>query len=287
MAGHSARCRTAEHVQEIDMNHALRRLLTVAGLVAVCSASLAADIAGYVLEVQGHWVRSNGSSASVGMPLPPGETLSIAAAHAGDRIVVVDARTAAVLAVRECNGSRNCQPLTVPAAKGAAAAKSIDALLGRLMARLGVDPDRYVATISRGSAPLPSTMLPLVDGVVDLEPWVGTLKEGTELRLMRLSCGADTRCAAEAHEARIGPAGSVRVEGMAPGLYELVMRQVPGTPGPQRIRGWVLLAERRVHAQALVELEALRARVDGWGGQVASVTGDGIIRAWLEQRAAF
>ena len=260
----------------------VRRAAGVLSVLAACHFVEAAEPAGYVLEVHGRWT-TEGTPVTVGLGLPPGARLTVAAAQPGDRVVVVDARTAAVLATRQCEPARVCSPLVLPRGKEAAA--PLDELLGRLLARIGGDPDRYVATLSRGPMALHSAVLPVADGAADLAPLLGRLHEGAEVRLRALHCGTAGACPEGPLERRVDSDGAARLHGVSPGLYELTLRQPPGAAGPERLRGWLLFTTTNDHGQVRREFDALARRLEGWRGVVDPGIREAVLRAWLEQKA--
>ena len=271
----------------------MRNLTACTLAILLGPSAQAADVAGYVLALQGKWsMQGQRAELVVGAPVAAGARLVAAAPAAGDHIVVVEARTGAVLVSRQCDTGRACaRPLLVPQPSGARSEGSAVArMLNGILARIAGDPDRYIATLSRGSGRLVDAVLPWSESGVDLAPVFPGPPAGSEheIRVTTLQCRGAGGCPQQPLLSRIGgPAGerSTTVQGLAPGLYELVMHRARGSIGPERVSAWILLLPAPQHARAE---EIYRAGVDlagRWGTDVDAATKQGFLHALLEELA--
>jgi hypothetical protein len=271
----------------------MRKLTACALAILVCPCSQAADVAGYVLDVQGTWsLQGQRAELMVGAPVAEGARLVAATPTAGDHIVVVEARSGAVLVARHCDTGRACtRPLVVPRPSDAHSEESpVARMLNGIFARIAGDPDRYIATLSRGSAGLVDAVLPWSDDGVDLARVFPGLTAGSghEVGVTTLQCRGPGACPQQPLTSRIGvPTGerSATIHGLAPGLYEVVVDGPRGPIGPERIRAWILLLPAPQHARAE---EIYRAGVDlaeRWGTDVDAATRQGFLHALLEELA--
>ena len=270
------------------------RTLTACTLAILLGPSgQAAEVAGYVLALQGKWsLQGQPTGLVVGAPVASGARLVAASPAAGDHIVVVEAKSGAVLVSRQCDTGRACaRPLVVPRpAEARSEGSPVARLLNGILARIAGDPDRYVATLSRGSGRLVDAVLPWSEGGVDLAPvFTGSpAGSGHEIRLTTLQCRAPGGCPQQPLTSRLGgPAGerSTTVQGLAPGLYELVVHRPRGSIGPERVSAWILILPAPQHLRAE---EIYRAGVNlagRWGTDVDAATKQGFLHALLEELA--
>ena len=264
---------------------------TLAMLVGPCCQ--AADVAGYVLALQGKWsLQGQRAELVVGAPVPEGARLVAAAPVAGDHIVVVAAKSGAVLVARQCDTARACaRPLVVPRPSDARPEESpVARMLNGILARIAGDPDRYMPTLSRGSAGLVDAVLPWSEGGVDLAPvFPGLLAGGDhEIGLTTLQCRGPGACPQQPLMSRIGgPTGerSTTIHGLAPGLYEVVVQEPRGSIGPERIRARILLLPATQHARAEEIYRAGVRITERWGTDVDAATRQGFLHALLEELA--
>ena len=269
----------------------LRRLIACALAIVPGLVAGADEIAGYVLAQRGNWsVQGSRTALTVGAPVAPGARLVAADPAAGDRLVVVDARSGAVLVARQCDFAPGCAaPVVVPGGAGGAERSPLVRGFERIVARFASQPDRYVATISRGAGRLPDTILPWAAAGVDLAPALATLPAGRyELRLSTLRCRPGAVCPQRALQTQVDwPAGGgpAIVPSLAPGLYELVAGRPPGATGPPRARGWLLLLPAAEKAEAEERYRAGLALTEAWGEAVDAATKQGVTRALLDALA--
>ena len=264
---------------------------TLAILVGPCSQ--AADVAGYVLALQGKWsLQGQPAELLVGAPVAEGARLVAASPAAGDHIVVVEARSGAVLVALHCDTGRACaRPLVVPRPSGARSQESpVARLLNGILARIAGDPDRYIATLSRGSAGLADAVLPWSEGGVDLAPVLPGLPAASdhEIVLTTLQCRGPGACPQQPLRSRIGgPTGqrSTTIHGLAPGLYELVVHRPRGSIGPEHLRARILLLPAPQHARAEEIYRAGVGLAERWGTDVDGATRQGFLHALLEELA--
>lgn len=267
------------------------RILTaclLAILLAPCS--LAADVAGYVLAVQGKWsLQGQRAELVVGAPVAQGASLVVASAAAGDHIVVVESRSGAVLVTRQCDTARACaRPLVVPRQSEARAPGSpVARLLSGILARIAGDPDRYVTTLSRGSARLVDAVLPWSEGGVELAPVLPGLPAGGDhaIALITLQCRGPGACPQQPLTSPIGGQRSTTVHGLAPGLYELAVQRSRGSIGPERAPAWILVLPAPQHARAEEAYRAGTGLAERWGTDVDAATKQGFLRALLAELA--
>ncbi len=266
----------------------MRHGLAIALVWISISAARGAEIAGYVLVAQGAWsVQGSTSALVVGAPILVGARLTARAPVVGDRIVVVEAKSGAVLAARRCDEPRSCSsPLVVPAPAGSpAVAPSLLQVLDRVIARIAGDPDRYVATISRGPETLSDTVLAWSPDSVDLSPALTRLPVGDyDLRLVPSGCDASRDCAPP--NLRLtwtgsGPAG-YPLHGLGAGVYMLVVTDRRATLGTRSRRGAVLLVPEDELTAAKARYDAGVRLVASWGSAVDSDVKKGFLRALLE-----
>ena len=261
---------------------------SLAILLAPCSQ--AADVAGYVLAVQGKWsLQGQPAQLVVGAPVVQGTSLVAASPAAGDHIVVVESRSGAVLVTRQCDTARACaRPLVVPRPSEAHDQGSpVARLLNGILARIAGDPDRYITTLSRGSARLVDAVLPWSEDGVDLAPVLPVPPAASDhtITLITLQCRGPGACPQQPRMSHIGGQQSTTIQGLAPGLYELVVHRPRGSIGPERVRAWILLLPPPQHARA-EEIYRAGARVaERWGTEVDAATKQGFLRALLAELA--
>lgn len=251
------------------------------------SVAHGAGIAGYVLVVDGRWAAQGDATALVvGSPVVAGARLRAKAPVSGDRIVVVEAKSGAVLAARRCDEPRACSsPLVVPALAGnATGTSSLGQLLDRVVTRIAGDPDRYVATISRGPEILSDAILAWSPDSVDLSPALTRLPEGDyELRLVPSGCEMSHDCApppVALSWAKSGPA-PYALHGLGAGVYTLVVTSRRATPAAHSRRSWVLLVPEAERASAQTRYDAGVQLVASWGSAVDGEVKKGFLRALL------
>jgi hypothetical protein len=268
---------------------------STAGTLAILlgSWSHAADVAGYVLAVHGKWsLQGEAAELVVGAPVAPGARLVPASSAVGDHIVIVEARSGAVLVARHCDAGPACaRPIVVPRPSDAGSQTGrVAQLLNGILARIAGDPDRYVATLSRGSGRVVDAVLPWSDAGVDVAPVLGGLptQGGLEIGVTTLHCRGPGACPQQPLRARVGEATSERpttVAGLAPGLYELVVDRPQGSIGPARIRARILLLPAPHHAWAEETYRAGVSLTERWGTDVDAATKQGFLHALLEELA--
>ena len=264
---------------------------SLAILLAPCSQ--AADVAGYVLAVQGKWsLQGQPAQLVVGAPVVQGTSLVAASPAAGDHIVVVESRSGAVLVTRQCDTARACaRPLVVPRPSEAHDQGSpVARLLNGILARIAGDPDRYITTLSRGSARLVDAVLPWSEGGVDLAPVlpVPPAESDHTIALITLQCRGPGACPQQPLMSHVGgPKGqrSTTVHGLAPGLYELVVHRPRGSIGPERAPAWILLLPAPQHARAEEIYRAGEGLAQRWGTDVDAAIKQGFLRALLAELA--
>lgn len=261
-------------------------------LAALAVAPLAAaDDAGYVLAVEGQWLlRGSDRALAVGAALPADAVLVARSAVAGDRIVVVAARSGAVLLSHQCSSAEACrQPIRLRPAPDGSAGAMLGDLLRAVMARLEGDPDRYVATLTRGPARLGDAVLAWQDGSVDLAPVLRGVAAGDWLvGLSRLDCAGRPQCTESLGPAvlswRPGAPALLPVAGSEPGLFELTLRRKPAGERPELIRrAWVLVAGSAEHAAKAGQFAAAQRLTEGWGDAVEPGPRQGFLRALLDE----
>ncbi|MEO8311021.1 MAG: hypothetical protein ABI520_07620 [Caldimonas sp.] len=271
----------------------MRKLIacTLAILVGPCSQ--AAEVAGYVLAVQGEWsLQGHRAKLLVGAPVAEGSRLVAASPASGDHIVVIEARSGALLVARHCDTGRACaRPLVVPRPSDARSEKSpVARMLNDVLARIAGDPDRYITTLNRGSGGLVEAILPWSEGGVDLAPVFPVLSTGGdhEIGLTTLQCRGPGACPQQPLMSRIGgPTGerSTTIHGLAPGLYEVVVRGPRGSIGPEHFRARILLLPATQHARAEEIYRAGVGLAERWGTDVDAATRQGFLHALLEELA--
>lgn len=243
-----------------------RALMCVIALSAPMSV-LAAEVAGYVLEMQGRWLQKGDAIAlTVGAPLPAGALVMAPAPAAGDRITVVAARTGAVLLARRCDDAATCRkPVALPVAPVA----STRGFLDRIFAALADRPDRYVTTLNRGATSPADEVLVWDAGRLDLAPMLAGQPEAVyEVTLTPLSCPGAVRCTDAPVEAKLvwSPrAPLATVELARSGLFELSWRRSGQAAALPPERNWILAARSADAAAARERLNAATALADGWG----------------------
>lgn len=255
--------------------------------------SQAADVAGYVLALEGKWsLQGQRAELFVGTPVAEGTRLVDASPAAGDHIVVVAARSGAVLVARHCDTARACaRPLVVPRPPDARSeASPVARMLDGILARIAGDPDRYITTLSRGSAGLVDAILPWSEGGVDLAPVFPGLLAGSdhEIGVTTLRCRGPGACPRQPLMSRIGGATGERsttFHGLAPGLYEVVVEGPRGSIGPERIRARILLLPAMQHPRAEEIYRAGVGLTERWGTDVDAATRQGFLHALLEELA--
>ncbi len=261
----------------------------VCALALACSPAVAAaEVAGYVLSVQGRWsVQGARAVLAVGAPVPSDSRLVVAAPALGDHIVVVASRSGAVLASRRCDSATACAtPLRLQRADHPADAP-MQQLVDRVFARLAGEPDRYVVTMSRGRGPLDDRILSLDERRVDLAPVFADFPAGAyEVRLSPLRCRGERACGERPIRGHVDWQPAVRghagLDDVGPGLYEIAVRAVAGDPVRDRARGWVLLLPASEHEAAERRYRSGVALAERWGGAVAADERRSFTRALLD-----
>lgn len=258
------------------------------GALAPTSAHAQAPEA-YVLAVQGTWtVAGRALPLAVGTALPPAARLVVHQPTVDDRIVIVAARSGAVLLAQDCSEPRACRaPLVLPAAPVPASPSWTDALRS-VMARLEGVPDRYVTTLSRQDAALADAVLPLGKGALELAPVLGALPRGRyAFALQPLDCAGAAPCAEALQVQDWEPGQSVPVPGPAsPGVYELRVRPAaaPAALAPRRAR---LLLVAGASAAAKVEhYGRWLALTQAWGDVADAGSRQALLRAVMDELAA-
>jgi hypothetical protein len=253
--------------------------------------------------VQGRWLaQGNATPLVVGSAVVPGSVLVAPAPAALDHIVVIAARTGHVLVSRRCTTAVECRrPLPVPRGPdtGGAEAWTSD-LLAQVMALFIGEPDRYVATLSRGAPNLDDAVLTWRDGVVDLAPVLTSLPSAPYLlSLWPMDCGSDHACSDTPLDLRVDwpleRADAAVLAETKPGLYELVISRgkaphldaaagaFPVVGGMQgRARCWVLVVAAADKAAAETRHREALALAAGWGTMVDPQVKQGFVRAALD-----
>ena len=264
---------------------------TLALFLAPCSH--AADVAGYVLALEGKWsLQGQAAELVVGAPVAQGARLVASSPAAGDHIVVVEARSGAVLVARQCDTARACaRPLVVPRPSDAPSEQApVARLLSGILARIAGDPDRYIATLSRGTGRLADAVLPWSEGGVDLAPVLAGMPAGSdhEISLTTLHCRGPGSCPREPVMSHIGGRAGERsttIHGVAPGLYELVVHRARRSIGPEHVSAWILLLPAPEHDRAEEIYRAAVGLAERWGTDVDQVTKQGFLHALLAELA--
>jgi hypothetical protein len=257
----------------------------------VLAGAASSDVVGYVLSLDGQWLmRGSDRALVVGAALPADAELVARSAAAGDRIVVVAARSGAVLLSHQCTSAEACrQPIRLQAASDGGTRAVLGELMRAVMARLEGEPDRYVATLTRGPARLGDAVLAWQDGAVNLAPVLQQVAAGDWLvGLNRLDCAGRPQCTESLGPAvlawRPGSPALVPVAGGEPGLYELTLRRRPAGERPELIRrAWVLVAGPSEHAAKAEQFAAALRLTEGWGDAVEPGPRQGFLRALLDE----
>lgn len=267
---------------------ALAVLLTEAATAAPADASAT----GYVVALQGHWtLQGHGAALVVGSAVPLPAQVIVRTPLAGDRVVIVAARSGAVVAERTCAGAADCRlPLPVPAPRAAeagAAASPWMAGLARVMARLEAAPDRYVSTLSRHDAALQDVALVLIDGALDLAPALSSLPAGRyEVMLASTACDARHPCPALAHLVDWQPGRPASWPAtIAPGVHELRVRPAGRGAAPWWNARALLLRPADADAR-LARLHDWSLATRGWGAAVDADARRSVLRAVMDELAA-
>jgi len=266
-----------------------KRLLVCTALAA-SAASHGAEVIGYVLAVDGQWFAGSSSEPLVvGAPVEAGSTLSVRSASSSDRIIVLAARSGAVLAARNCSEADACkEALTLPATvttrrTGANWSGTLD----KVLARVAGEPDRYVSNLSRRSMLLRDAVLKWDQGRADFGPLFGTLPSGSyEVVLSKFNCSSSKPCAPMPLSFRFqwapGSGLTPAVAGLEPGLYDMSARSEGKTADPVQARSWLLLVPAAELVSTAQRYSAALSLVDSWGPQVDSATKRSFARATLD-----
>lgn len=276
------------------MRSTLRAACTIAlaGVVAAGitpGARAQADTA-YVVAAQGHWVvQGHKRPLAVGSPLVLPARLQAQQPEAGDRIVVIAARSGAVLGERHCASAADCRaPLVLAPPSGAAAGTGWGDTLARVMARLEAAPDRYVSTLSRSEAGLQDALIVLHGPTLDLAPALATLPAGRyQVTLQGPDCDAGASpCSVWQQQLTWQPGGAALLAAPAqPGVHELRVRvSTPGAPGPWQAR--VLLLRPDDAAARVERYREWTGRVRAWGGTLDAAARRSLLRAVMDDIAA-
>ncbi|MEP7300757.1 MAG: hypothetical protein ABI699_04455 [Caldimonas sp.] len=267
----------------------MSKVIACALATALGAGSAAADVAGYVLALQGKWlVQGQPAGLAVGSPVEQGARLAPVSPQAGDHIVVVEARSGAVLVNRRCDATPACAARITVAADRRRQKAALEQFVERVLARLAGEPDRYIATLSRGSAGLGDAVLPWLDGDVDLAPMLAALPAAGRysVRLTTLHCRAGGACPQRPLVSSLGSSPSGQrmstVTGLGPGLYEIVVTRPPGSVGPDQAHGWLLVVPAAERERADAVHRAGLGIVEAWGADVDASTRRGFTRALLD-----
>lgn len=269
----------------------LLRLLVVCVATVVTGPAWSDRIDAYVVSVEGKWtLQGNPSPLKVGSALSAPTRLTPIGAGTGHRIVVVAARGGAVLLAVDCAQPGLCaRPVPLPAPREAMADAAQDSWLRRLMSRIEGQPDRYVATLSRGSGAPHDAVLPVHGGAVELAAALAPLPPGRYgVALQALDCKPS--CASLAAIAPIdwapGGAASVPLSNQRTGLHDLSLRRHEGAGvQPARHARVLLLPEAQAQAAA-ARFAAWGTRVRAWGDALDDAQRRALMRAALDELAA-
>jgi hypothetical protein len=269
----------------------LRSWMLCGVLAAAAAPGHAREVAGYVLDQHGTWaVQGSAGTLAIGAPVVAGSRVVAKSARSGDRIVVVAAKTGAVLIDRRCASPADCRSaILVPGAPDGEST-SWAALMGRAFARLAGDADRYVATISRGNVELPEAVLSARDGRADFRPLFDSLPDGSfNVELWSLSCRDGAPCAQRTAGGRVrwtrDQPSETRLS-VAPGLYDVVATRSSGAPGPTRAHGWVLVSPEERSPSDQADLAAAAHAAAAWGGSADVAVRRAFLRAVLDVLAS-
>lgn len=248
-------------------------------------AAQGSEVAGYVLTLEGSWsLRHAGRPLAVGAAVPQGEQLVAQPPFERSRVVVVAARSGAVLLSHQCSQADCRQPVAVAAADGGRSAPSAwGDLLRTVMSHLEREPDRFVATISRGNTRRGTAVLAVADGQVDFAPLLAELPAGRyQGRLSRLICRHPPNCP-ETPLAFSGDWPAHRPSMMVataadPGLYALEVATAAGRPARQ---AWVLLVRPADQAAAAERFATASRMAQGWDASVSTLARENFLLAAL------
>lgn len=263
--------------------------IVIAGVVTA-EAGAQADTA-FVVSVQGHWsAQGQKGRLAVGSPVALPARLQALQPEAGDRIVVIAARSGAVVGERHCDQAADCRaPLLLAMASAATAPVSWTDALARVMARLEASPDRYVSTLSRGDAGVQDTLIVLTAGLLDLAPALVALPAGRyDVALQAADCDAIVSPCPVWRQSlpwqRGGPA--LLASAARPGMHELRVRAqgaALGATGPWQAR--VLLLRPEDAAARIERFHLWAGVVRGWGESLDAAARRGLMRAVMDDIA--
>lgn len=261
--------------------------LALAGVLPT-HARAQADAA-YVVSVQGQWtVQGQTRPLVVGAPVTLPARLSAQRPEAGDRIVVIAARSGAVLGERHCVTVSDCRTPLQLALPPAAAPRPWGETLTRVMARLEAAPDRYVSTLSRNETGVQDALLVLGGETLDLAPALAALPAARyQVTLQGADCDAGASpCSVWQQTLQWQPGGPALLTAAArPGVHELSVRVATlGAPGPWRAR--VLLLAPEDAAQRMARYKDWAAQVRAWGSSIDAAARRSLLRAAMDEMAA-
>lgn len=263
-------------------------LVLAMAVVLATHARAQADVA-YVVSVQGQWtVQGQTRPLVVGAPVALPARLSAQRPEAGDGIVVIAARSGAVLGERHCVTVADCRTPLLLAPPPAAAPSPWGETLTRVMARLEAAPDRYVSTLSRSETGLQDALLVLTGETLDLAPAMAALPAARyQVTLQGADCDAGASpCSVWQQPLQWQPGGPALLTAAARlGVHELSVRlATTGGPGPWRAR--VLLLAPHDADQRIARYRDWAAQVRGWGASIDPAARRGLLRAAMDEIAA-
>lgn len=238
-------------------------LLVLAGWCGPLEAQPAGESVGFVVEVRGDWLVEGGAPGKVrvGQTLRPGAAIRAVSPQPSWRLVVALANGKSVAKV--CDPSANClESLVLPGslaeqpgfwgrAKAAAAAL------------LGHSPERFAATVSRGTSASDGVAL-LESGTLHLESILGDLAPGRYAVSVRRweseAAGAARRADLTVPGPPSGP--QVEVAGLGSGLFELTVWPVVNPE--EAASAWVLALDGARYAQGRSAFETAEAATAAW-----------------------
>ncbi len=257
------------------------------------SQSAAAEYAGYVLQVRGHWYASGTPQRDLTASdtVEQGATIRSRPPFEISDAIVIIGRKGEELAKRSCGEGEACQaPIVLPA--GPARDEPLVRLVAAVMQRWRGEEARFTSLEERGGK------LRLYEGVValhlgrtDLTAVAGDLPAGAftlEWRALAQPASGAGAPRRYPFERVAGAPATTAVPDLEPGLYELVAHAgAAAGAGPERAcEAWVLAVSEASYPEAAASFQKVVTLASAWAADTSSDTSRRFLRAALLELAS-
>jgi hypothetical protein len=241
---------------------------------------------GYVLQVEGAWYLAGDTHPIVRGQSVKARDIIRNDSPAEDHLLVVVNNQGQTLLTRNCAQNQNsCRRVIVPAQKQSPS--PFNAFLGRVMSLWQSEPDRFAVHITRGG--FRESVLAMRDGRVDLTPAFEHLTPETylvefkPLAVVGAEAGQPPRV--EKLDWNSETARSLTLQGLAPGLYEMIRLQSKNKQ-PTLDSAWILIIDATKYEEATRRFAEVKRLSLAWEEKnVDKATVRSLLRAFLDDMA--